>query len=65
MKKSNDYSELSKSLTAKINKTDKKKYGIFFTPPETIIKNMEFLMIEKLTLLLSGHIHHFNYCRSL
>ena len=43
MKKSNDYSELSKSLTAKINKTDKKKYGIFFTPPETIIKNMEFL----------------------
>lgn len=43
MKKSNDYSELSKSLTKNINKTDKKKYGIFFTPPETIIKNMEFL----------------------
>ena len=43
MKKSSAYSELSKSLTAKINKTDKQKYGIYFTPPETIIKNIEFL----------------------
>lgn len=42
-KKSSDYSELSKLLTAEINKTDKQKYGIYFTPPETIIKNIEFL----------------------
>ena len=38
-----NYSELSITLTKEINKVDKKKGGIFFTPPTTIIKNIEFL----------------------
>ena len=37
------YSELSLSLTKKINKTDKKNNGIYFTPPKTIHRNIEFL----------------------
>lgn len=37
------YTELSKYLTKKINKTEKKNNGIYFTPPETIHKNIEFL----------------------
>jgi adenine-specific DNA-methyltransferase len=37
------YSELSIKLTTKINKTEKKKNGIYFTPPETIYKNINFL----------------------
>ena len=32
------YSALSKKLTTDINKAEKKKHGIYFTPPETIIK---------------------------
>ena len=38
-----EYSELSKSLTTKINKNEKKKNGIYFTPPETVCKNIELL----------------------
>ena len=38
-----EYSELSIKLTKKINKTEKKKNGIYFTPPETISKNIKFL----------------------
>ena len=38
-----EYSELSRKLTKKINKTEKKKNGIYFTPPETISKNIKFL----------------------
>ncbi len=37
------YSELSLSLTKKINKTDKKNNGIYFTPPKTIHRNIESL----------------------
>jgi type I restriction-modification system DNA methylase subunit len=37
------YSELSRDLTRKINNNEKKKNGIYFTPPETICKNIEFL----------------------
>ena len=37
------YSELSKTLTLKLNKYDKKSQGIYFTPPETIYKNIKFL----------------------
>lgn len=37
------YSELSQNLTTKINKIDKKNNGIYFTPPETIYKNIKFL----------------------
>ena len=32
----NKYSELSKNLTTKINKNEKKKNGIYFTPPEVL-----------------------------
>ncbi len=38
-----EYSELSKNLTNNINKHEKKNNGIFFTPPKTIIKNIELL----------------------
>lgn len=39
----NMYSELSKKLTNDINKKDKKNNGIYFTPPETIDKNIKLL----------------------
>lgn len=37
------YSELSIGLTKQIDKNEKKCDGIYFTPPETIRKNMEYL----------------------
>ena len=37
------YSELSKNLTTTLNKNEKKNNGIYFTPPETISKNIKFL----------------------
>lgn len=37
------YSELSRKLTTKLNKNEKKNNGIYFTPPETIYKNIKFL----------------------
>ena len=37
------YSELSYKLTKKINKKEKKENGIFFTPPITIQKNLNYL----------------------
>ena len=37
------YSELSKELTAKIDKKIKKDNGIYFTPPKTIYSNIEDL----------------------
>jgi type I restriction-modification system DNA methylase subunit len=43
MEQPQEYSELSRSLTKKINKTDKKNNGIYFTPPQTIRKNVEYL----------------------
>lgn len=42
-KYSHEYSELSISLTNKISKTEKKNNGIYFTPPETIYKNIKLL----------------------
>ena len=32
-----EFSSISRSLTSSISKSEKKKHGIFFTPPETII----------------------------
>ena len=37
------YSDLSISLTAALNKNDKKNEGIYFTPPATIKKILDFL----------------------
>ena len=37
------YSELSRILTKEINKIEKKSNGIYFTPPETIYKNIQYL----------------------
>ena len=37
------YSELSRKLTTKLNKKEKKNNGIYFTPPETIYKNIKLL----------------------
>ena len=37
------YSELSIKLTTKLDKKEKKNNGIYFTPPETIYKNIKLL----------------------
>jgi len=37
------FSKLSYELTKKINKNDKKNNGIYFTPPKTILTNIELL----------------------
>lgn len=38
-----EYNKVSLDLTKALSKIDKKKDGIFFTPPETISKNIELL----------------------
>ena len=38
-----NYSNLSISLTKNINSNEKKNFGIYFTPPKTIIKNINIL----------------------
>ena len=38
-----NYSNLSINLTKNIDSNEKKKYGIYFTPPKTIIKNLKIL----------------------
>ena len=37
------YSELSRKLTTTLNKNEKKNHGIYFTPPQTVYKNIERL----------------------
>lgn len=37
------YSELSRELTGSIGKAEKKNSGIFFTPPGTVHKNLDYL----------------------
>ena len=37
------YSDLSLSITKSISKKDKKDFGIFFTPPNTIYHNIELI----------------------
>jgi type I restriction-modification system DNA methylase subunit len=37
------YSELSKTLTNRMDKTIKKNQGIYFTPPKTVYKNLQLL----------------------
>ena len=41
--KISDFSDLSKKLTKNISKEEKKNNGIYFTPPSTIIKNIDIL----------------------
>ena len=43
LEKNISYSKLSVNLTKKINSNEKKDNGIYFTPPETIVKNLEIL----------------------
>lgn len=38
-----DYSSISKALTKKISKLEKKGNGIYFTPPKTIYENINYL----------------------
>ena len=54
MEKSLNYSELSISLTKKISDKIKKDNGIYFTPPDTILKNIELLepFMEHITNVL-------------
>jgi tRNA1(Val) A37 N6-methylase TrmN6 len=40
---SDEFSNLSKTITNKMKKIDKKKNGIFFTPPKTINYNLDLL----------------------
>ena len=40
---STPYSDLSISLTRQISKTEKQNNGIYFTPPSTILRNMDIL----------------------
>jgi adenine-specific DNA-methyltransferase len=49
-----NYSELSRKLTTILNKEEKKNNGIYFTPPETIYKNIELLepFMENITNVL-------------
>ena len=37
------YSQLSKDITKQLTKTEKKKNGIYFTPPSTVIRNIRYL----------------------
>ena len=37
-----NYSNLSYRLTKRLDKKTKKKNGIYFTPPKTIKKNLEY-----------------------
>ena len=37
------FSTLSKQLTTQLDKKEKKQNGIFFTPPETVHKTLDFL----------------------
>ena len=38
-----EYSLISRSITKNLEKTTKKNNGIYFTPPKTILKNIDFL----------------------
>jgi len=38
-----EYSVISRSITKNLNKRIKKNNGIYFTPPKTILKNIDFL----------------------
>jgi len=38
-----EYSNISKELTSKLSKDIKKQYGIYFTPPACVSKNIEYL----------------------
>ena len=48
--KSHTFSKLSCDLTARISKPDKKKYGIFFTPPKTIQKMLGILKSKEVNI---------------
>lgn len=37
-----EYSVISRSITKNLEKTTKKNNGIYFTPPKTILKNIDF-----------------------
>lgn len=45
-----EFSELSQKLTKQISKEDKKSDGIFFTPPETVIKMIKMLKSYKIDI---------------
>jgi tRNA1(Val) A37 N6-methylase TrmN6 len=38
-----EYSNISKELTSKLSKEIKKEYGIYFTPPSCVSKNIDYL----------------------
>lgn len=39
----NNFSKLSYEITKKLDKKEKKEFGIYFTPPDTINKNLNYL----------------------
>ena len=48
------YSDLSKQLTKNLDKKEKKQNGIYFTPPSTILHNIELIdmYMKKVTYVL-------------
>ena len=46
-----EYSNLSKYITSKLSKKTKKDNGIYFTPPNTVKRNIELLQPYMVVLL--------------
>jgi tRNA1(Val) A37 N6-methylase TrmN6 len=46
------YSELSYKITKELDKTEKKNNGIYFTPPNTITKNLKYINFGSITNVL-------------
>ena len=62
-----DYSTLSKELTSKLSKDEKKDNGIYFTPPSCIYNNLQLLQpyISNITSVLEPSCGSGEYIRAL
>lgn len=62
-----DFSKLSQSLTKNISKKEKKDYGIFFTPPNTIHRNLDILepFMDNITKVMEPSCGSCEYILSL
>jgi type I restriction-modification system DNA methylase subunit len=61
------YSNISVTLTKQITKTEKKTHGIYFTPPDTIMKNLIYLkpFFNNITSILEPSCGSGEYIRLL
>ena len=62
-----NYSTLSKNLTQQLSKEDKKKQGIYFTPPDFIKQNLELLkpFVAEITYVLEPSCGSGEYIQAL